>query len=54
MRQIAIYGKSNIGKSTTTQNLIAARSTLGKKITWIVYDPNADLVKMFMNSRSQL
>ena len=24
MRQIAIYGKGGIGKSTTTQNLVAA------------------------------
>jgi nitrogenase iron protein NifH len=35
MRQIAIYGKGGIGKSTATQNLTAALSAKGKKITQI-------------------
>ena len=46
MRQIAIYGKGGIGKSTTTQNLTAALSTMGKKIMQIGCDPKADSVKM--------
>ncbi len=54
MRQMAIYGKGSIGKSTTTQNLIAALSTLGKKITRIVCDPKADFVKLLMNRKRQL
>ena len=49
MRQIAIYGKGGIGKSTTTQNLTAALSTMCKKIMQIGCDPMADSVKMLMN-----
>jgi nitrogenase iron protein NifH len=33
--QIAIYGKGCIGESTTTQNLTAALSTMGKNIMQI-------------------
>ena len=50
MRQIAIYGKGGIGKSTTTQNLTAALSTMGKKIMQIGCDPKADSVKMHWSS----
>ena len=30
MRQVAIYGKGGIGKSTTTQNLTSALAEMGK------------------------
>ena len=39
MRQIAIYGKGGIGKSTTTQNLTAGLAELGKKIMVVGCDP---------------
>ncbi len=42
MRQIAIYGKGGIGKSTTTQNLAAALAEQGKKLMIVGCDPKAD------------
>ena len=42
MRQIAIYGKGGIGKSTTTQNLAVALAERGRKLLLIGCDPKAD------------
>ena len=53
MRQVAIYGKGGIGKSTTAQNLTAALSTTGEKIMQIGCDPKADSVKFLMNGKKQ-
>jgi len=53
MRSIAIYGKGGIGKSTTTQNLTAALSTMGKHILQIGCDPKADSTKMLMGGKRQ-
>ena len=39
MRQIAIYGKGGIGKSTTTQNTVAGLASLGKKVMIVGCDP---------------
>ncbi|MDR1915114.1 MAG: nitrogenase iron protein [Synergistaceae bacterium] len=42
IKQIAIYGKGGIGKSTTTSNLSAALSVLGFKVMQFGCDPKSD------------
>jgi nitrogenase iron protein NifH len=42
LKQIAIYGKGGIGKSTTTSNLSAALSKLGFKVMQFGCDPKSD------------
>ncbi len=46
MRKIAIYGKGGIGKSTTTQNTVAALAEMGKKIMVVGCDPKADSTRL--------
>ena len=53
MRQIAIYGKGGIGKSTTTQNLTAGLAGLGKKIMVVGCDPKADATRLLMGGMAQ-
>ena len=53
MRQIAIYGKGGIGKSTTTQNLVAALAEAGKKCMIIGCDPKADSTRLILNRKAQ-
>ncbi|HHU22455.1 MAG TPA: nitrogenase iron protein [Clostridiales bacterium] len=48
MRQIAIYGKGGIGKSTTTQNLAAALAEKGRKLMIIGCDPKADSTRLIL------
>ncbi|MDR1495697.1 MAG: nitrogenase iron protein [Clostridiales Family XIII bacterium] len=42
IKQIAVYGKGGIGKSTTTSNLSAALSDMGYKVMQFGCDPKAD------------
>jgi nitrogenase iron protein NifH len=42
IKQIAIYGKGGIGKSTTTSNISAALSTFGYKVMQFGCDPKSD------------
>ena len=48
MRKIAIYGKGGIGKSTTTQNTVAALAEMGKKIMVVGCDPKADSTRLLL------
>jgi nitrogenase iron protein NifH len=52
-RQIAIYGKGGIGKSTTTQNLAAGLAEMGKKILVVGCDPKADSTRLLLGGLSQ-
>lgn len=42
IKQIAVYGKGGIGKSTTTSNISAALSKLGYKVMQFGCDPKSD------------
>ncbi len=53
IRQCAIYGKGGIGKSTTTQNLVAALAELGKKVMIVGCDPKADSTRLILHSKAQ-
>ena len=52
-RQIAIYGKGGIGKSTTTQNLTAGLAEMGKNIMVVGYDPKADSTRLLLGNLAQ-
>ncbi|MEN6391856.1 MAG: nitrogenase iron protein [Syntrophomonas sp.] len=52
-RQVAIYGKGGIGKSTITQNLAAALANMNKVIMQIGCDPKADSTRMLIGGKRQ-
>ncbi len=52
-RKIAIYGKGGIGKSTTTQNTVAALAEMGKKVMVVGCDPKADSTRLLLGGLSQ-
>jgi nitrogenase iron protein NifH len=51
MRKVAIYGKGGIGKSTTTQNTVAALAEMGKKVMVVGCDPKADSTRLLLGAR---
>lgn len=53
MRQIAIYGKGGIGKSTTTQNTVAALAESGRKCFIVGCDPKADSTRLILHIKAQ-
>ncbi|MDR0804659.1 MAG: nitrogenase iron protein [Oscillospiraceae bacterium] len=53
LRQIAIYGKGGIGKSTTTQNLTAALAEKGRKVLVVGCDPKADSTRLLLGGLAQ-
>jgi len=53
IRQIAIYGKGGIGKSTTTQNLTAGLAEMGKKLMVVGCDPKADSTRLILGTLAQ-
>jgi len=53
MRQCAIYGKGGIGKSTTTQNLVAALAEADQKVMIVGCDPKADSTRLILHSKAQ-
>jgi len=53
LRQVAIYGKGGIGKSTTTQNLTSSLAEMGKEIMVVGCDPKADSTRMLLGGMDQ-
>jgi nitrogenase iron protein NifH len=53
MRKVAIYGKGGIGKSTTTQNTVAALAEMGKRVMVVGCDPKADSTRLLLNGLNQ-
>jgi nitrogenase iron protein NifH len=53
IRQCAIYGKGGIGKSTTTQNLVAGLAALDKKVMIVGCDPKADSTRLMLHAKAQ-
>jgi nitrogenase iron protein NifH len=52
MRQIAFYGKGGIGKSTTSQNTIAALAETNR-IMIVGCDPKADSTRLMLHTKAQ-
>ena len=52
MRQIAFYGKGGIGKSTTSQNTIAALSE-NLRVMIVGCDPKADSTRLMLHTKAQ-
>ncbi len=53
LRQIAFYGKGGIGKSTTSQNTLAALADLGQRILIVGCDPKPDSTRLILHAKNQ-
>ena len=53
LRQIAFYGKGGIGKSTTSQNTLAALAEMGQKILIVGCDPKANSTRLILHAKAQ-
>ncbi|MGM0509116.1 MAG: nitrogenase iron protein [Fusobacteriota bacterium] len=53
MRQLAIYGKGGIGKSTTTQNTVGALAEMGRQVMVVGCDPKADSTRLLLDGLAQ-
>jgi len=53
LRQCAIYGKGGIGKSTTTQNLVAALAEANQKVMIVGCDPKSDSTRLMLHEKAQ-
>ncbi|MFH0726185.1 MAG: nitrogenase iron protein [Pseudomonadota bacterium] len=53
MRKVAIYGKGGIGKSTTTQNTVAALVEQGHKVMVVGCDPKSDSTRLLLGGLAQ-
>lgn len=53
LRQIAFYGKGGIGKSTTSQNTLAALAEMDQKILIVGCDPKADSTRLILHAKAQ-
>jgi nitrogenase iron protein NifH len=53
MRKVAIYGKGGIGKSTTTQNTVAALVEMSKRVMVVGCDPKADSTRLLLGGLAQ-
>jgi len=53
LRLIAFYGKGGIGKSTTSQNTLAALAEMGQKILIVGCDPKADSTRLILHAKAQ-
>jgi nitrogenase iron protein NifH len=53
MRKVAIYGKGGIGKSTTTQNTVAALTEMGRRVLVVGCDPKADSTRLLLGGLAQ-
>jgi nitrogenase iron protein NifH len=53
LRQIAVYGKGGIGKSTTVQNLAAALGIKGRRMMLVGCDPKADCTRLILGGKAK-